>query len=94
MYGTIQLSDVIFGAHVSSLSSAKDRLSSVSPTKADMTSESKVLDLYEQQFHELQALIRSYVTLLEADISLIQETGQELIRTDHTLGQSLFSGLN
>ncbi|HEM3598949.1 TPA: hypothetical protein U1C28_002096 [Streptococcus suis] len=50
--------------------------------------------LYQEQFKELSALVITYASLLETDIALISQTGQELVHTDNVLGHALFSGLN
>ncbi|MBF0819753.1 TIGR04197 family type VII secretion effector [Streptococcus acidominimus] len=94
MYGVIQLSDVVFLSHVSKFSTAKASLADGSKPVFEMTSESKVLDLYQQQFDDLYQLITQYTTLLETDIARISDAGKELTRTDNVLGKSLFSGLN
>ena len=52
MYGTIQLSEVLFNAHISSLTKAQASLVGVSKPNFNTTSESKVLDLYQEQFNE------------------------------------------
>ena len=52
------------------------------------------MKLYQEQFKELSALVTTYVSLLETDIALISQTGQELVHTDNVLGHALFSGLN
>ena len=44
MFGTIQLSDVIFGSHVSSMSKAKESLAGVGKPTFNTTGESKALD--------------------------------------------------
>ena len=92
MYGTIQLSQVVFGMHVSSLSGAKNSLMSVQKPKIEKTSTSQVLDLYHEQFEELYQLVVNYNALLEKDIAQLTETGQELKQTDQGLGHVL-SGL-
>ena len=46
MFGTIQLSDVLFGSHVSSMSKAKESLAGVGKPTFNTTGESKALDLY------------------------------------------------
>lgn len=94
MFGTIQLSNVAFGSHVISLTSAKESLAGVSSTLPETTSDSKVMKLYQEQFKELSALVITYASLLETDIALISQTGQELFHTDNVLGHALFSGLN
>ena len=83
MYGTIQLSEVLFSSHISSLTKAQAGLSGVSNPSFKTTSESKAL--YQ--------LMTSYTNLLGADIALMAATGKELARTDTVLGQNLFSGL-
>ena len=93
MYGTIQLSEVLFSSHISSLTKAQANLAGVSKPTFKTTSESKVLDLYQEQFEELCQLMTSYTSLLGADIALMAATGKELARTDTVLGQTLFSGL-
>ena len=93
MYGTIQLSEVLFSSHISSLTKAQAGLSGVSKPSFKTTSESKVLDLYQEQFEALYQLMTSYTNLLGADIALMAATGKELARTDTVLGQNLFSGL-
>lgn len=93
MYGTIQLSEVLFNSHISSLSKAKASLAGVSKSSFKTTSESKVLDLYQEQFEELCQLMTSYTSLLGTDIALMAATGKELARTDTVLGQNMFSGL-
>ena len=93
MYGTIQLSEVLFNSHISSLTKAQASLAEVSKPTFKTTSESKVLDLYQEQFNELCQLMTSYTSLLGADIALMAATGKELARTDTVLGQTLFSGL-
>ena len=59
MYGTIQLSEVLFNAHISSLTKAQASLAGVSKPNFNTTSESKVLDLYQEQFNELYQLMTS-----------------------------------
>ena len=93
MYGTIQLSEVLFNSHISSLSKAQASLTGVSKPIFKTTSESKVLDLYQEQFNELCQLMTSYTSLLGADIALMAATGKELARTDTVLGQNMFPGL-
>ena len=93
MYGTIQLSEVLFNSHISSLTKAQVSLAGVSKPTFKTTSESKVLDLYQEKFEELCQLMTSYTSLLGADIALMAATGKELARTDTVLGQTLFSGL-
>ena len=93
MYGTIQLSEVLFNSHISSLTKAQASLTGVSKPTFKTTSESKVLDLYQEQFNELCQLMTSYTSLLETDIALMAATGKELARTDTVLGQNLFPGL-
>ena len=93
MYGTIQLSEVLFNSHISSLTKAQASLAGVSKPTFKTTSESKVLDLYQEQFEELCQLMTSYTSLLGTDIALMAATGKELARTDTVLGQTMFSGL-
>ena len=93
MYGTIQLSEVLFSSHISSLTKAQAGLSGVSKPSFKTTSESKVLDLYQEQFNELHSLVKTYATLLETDIALMADTGKEMHRTDSVLGQNMFPGL-
>lgn len=93
MYGTIQLSEVLFNSHISSLTKAQASLTGVSKPTFKTTSESKVLDLYQEQFNELCQLMTSYTSLLETDIALMAATGKELARTDTILGQTMFPGL-
>ena len=93
MYGTIQLSEVLFNAHISSLTKAQASLAGVSKPNFNTTSESKVLDLYQEQFNELYQLMTIYTSLLGTDIALMAATGKELARTDTALGQTMFSGL-
>ena len=93
MYGTIQLSEVLFNSHISSLTKAQASLTGVSKPTFKTTSESKVLDLYQEQFNELCQLMTSYTSLLGADIALMAATGNELARTDTVLGQTMFPGL-
>ena len=93
MYGTIQLSEVLFNSHISSLTKAQASLAGVRKPTFKTTSESKVLDLYQEQFNELCQLMTSYTSLLGADIALMAATGKELARTDTVLGQTLFSAL-
>ena len=93
MYGTIQLSEVLFNSHISSLTKAQASLTGVSKPTFKTTSESKVLDLYQEQFNELCQLMTSYTSLLGADIALMAATGKELARTDTILGQTMFPGL-
>ena len=50
MYETIQLSEVIFGMHILSLSNSKNSLVSVNKPSLQKTSNSAVLDLYQEQF--------------------------------------------
>ena len=92
MYGTIQLSEVIFGMHITSLSNSKNSLVSVNKPNLQKTSKSAVLDLYQEQFEELYQLVVNYNALLEKDIAQLTETGQELKQTDQGLGHVL-SGL-
>ena len=92
MYETIQLSDVIFGMHILSLSNSKNSLVSVNKPNLQKTSKSAVLDLYQEQFEELYQLVVNYNALLEKDIAQLEETGQELKQTDKGLGFVL-SGL-
>ena len=68
MYGTIQLSEVLFNAHISSLTKAQASLAGVSKPNFNTTSESKVIDLYQEQFNELYQLMTSYTSLLGTDI--------------------------
>ena len=93
MYGTIQLSEVLFNAHIGSLSKAKASLAGVGKPSFNTTATSKGLDLYQEQFNELYQLMTSYTSLLGTDIALMSATGKELARTDTVLGQTLFSGL-
>ena len=93
MFGTIQLSDVLFGSHVSSMSKAKESLAGVGKPTFNTTGESKALDLYQEQFNELHQLVKSYTALLGADLALMTATGKELYRTDSVLGQNMFPGL-
>ena len=93
MYGTIQLSEVLFSSHISSLTKAQASLAGVSKPTFKTTSESKVLDLYQKQFEDLCQLMTSYTSLLGTDIALMAATGKELARTDTVLGQTLFPGL-
>ena len=92
MYGTIQISEVIFGIHIISLSNSKNNLVSVNKPSLQKTSNSAVLDLYQEQFEELYQLVVNYNALLEKDIAQLEETGQELKQTDKGLGFVL-SGL-
>lgn len=92
MYETIQLSEVIFGMHILSLSNSKNSLVSVNKPNLQKTSKSAVLDLYQEQFEELYQLVVNYNALLEKDIAQFAETGQELKQTDQGLGHIL-SGL-
>ena len=92
MYGTIKLSEVIFGMHILSLSNSKNSLVSVNKPNLQKTSKSAVLDLYQEQFEELYQLVVNYNALLEKDIAQLTETGQELKQTDQGLGHVL-SGL-
>ena len=92
MYETIQLSEVIFGMHILSLSNSKNSLVSVNKPNLQKTSKSAVLDLYQEQFEELYQLVVNYNALLEKDIAQLEETGQELKQTDQGLGHVL-SGL-
>ena len=92
MYETIQLSEVIFGMHILSLSNSKNSLVSVNKPSLQKTSNSAVLDLYQEQFEELYQLVVNYNALLEKDIAQLEETGQELKQTDKGLGFVL-SGL-
>lgn len=92
MYETIQLSEVIFGMHILSLSNSKNSLVSVNKPNLQKTSKSAVLDLYQEQFEELYQLVVNYNALLEKDIAQLEETGQELKQTDKGLGFVL-SGL-
>lgn len=92
MYGTIQLSEVIFGMRINSLSNSKNSLASVNKPNLQKTSKSAVLDLYQEQFEELYQLVVNYNALLEKDIAQLEETGQELKQTDKGLGIVL-SGL-
>ena len=50
MYGTIQLSEVIFGMHIISLSNSKNSLVSVNKPNLQKTSKSAVLDLSNLPF--------------------------------------------
>ena len=93
MYGTIQLSEVLFSSHIGGLTKAQAGLSGVSKPSFKTTSESKVLDLYQEQFEALYQLMTSYTNLLGADIALMAATGKELARTDTVLGQTMFPGL-
>ena len=92
MYGTIQLSEVIFGMRINSLSKSKNSLASVNKPNLQKTSKSAVLDLYQEQFEELYQLVVNYNELVEKDIAQLEETGQELKQTDKGLGFVL-SGL-
>lgn len=92
MYETIQLSEVIFGMHILSLSNSKNSLVSVNKPNLQKTSKSAVLDLYQEQFEELYQLVVNYNALLEKDIAQLEEIGQELKQTDKGLGFVL-SGL-
>lgn len=89
MYETIQLSEVIFGMHILSLSNSKNSLVSVNKPNLQKTSKSAVLDLYQEQFEELYQLVVNYNALLEKDIAQFAETGQELKQTDQGLGHVL-----
>ena len=93
MFGTIQLSDVLFGSHVSSMSKAKESLAGVGKPTFNTTGESKALDLYQEQFNELYQLVKSYTALLGVDLALMTATGTEMYRTDSALGQNMFPGL-
>ena len=93
MFGTIQLSEVLFNSHIGSLSKAKESLAGVGKPTFNTTGESKALDLYQEQFNELHQLVKSYKALLGADLALMMATGKELYRTDGVLGQNLFHGL-
>ena len=93
MYGTIQLSEVLFNSHIGSLSKAKASLAGVGKPSFNTTATSKGLDLYQEQFNELHQLMTSYTSLLGTDIALMSATGKELARTDTVLGQTMFSGL-
>lgn len=53
MFGVIQLSEVVFGAHVLSLTAAKASLSDVKASFPSHQSSSKVLDLYQAEFEAL-----------------------------------------
>ena len=92
MYGTIQLSEVIFGMRINSLSNSKNSLASVNKPNLQKTSKSAVLDLYQEQFEELYQLVVNSNALLEKDIAQLEETGQELKQTDKGIGIVL-SGL-
>ncbi|MFC2770464.1 MAG: hypothetical protein ACFN4R_07860 [Streptococcus gordonii] len=50
------------------------------------------MNLYQKQFNDLYQLVKSYTTLLGADLALMMATGKELYRTDGVLGQNLFPG--
>ncbi|HEL0006238.1 TPA: TIGR04197 family type VII secretion effector [Streptococcus equi subsp. zooepidemicus] len=89
MFGVIQLSEVVFGAHVLSLTAAKASLSDVKASLSSHQSSSKVLDLYQAEFEALSQLVAAYARLLEKDIALIAEAGQELALTDKQLGQAI-----
>lgn len=89
MFGVIQLSEVVFGAHVLSLTAAKASLSDVKASFPSHQSLSKVLDLYQAEFEALSQLVAAYARLLEKDIALIAEAGQELALTDKQLGQAI-----
>ena len=91
MYGTIQLSEVLFNSHIGSLSKAS--LAGVGKPSFNTTATSKGLDLYQEQFNELHQLVKTYTTLLETDIALMAATGKEMHRTDSVLGQNMFPGL-
>ena len=93
MYGTIQLSEVLFNSHIGSLSKAKASMAGVGKPSFNTTATSKGLDLYQEQFNELCQLMTSYTSLLGTDIALMVATGKELARTDTVLGQNLFPGL-
>lgn len=93
MFGIIQLSQIAFGVRVSSLKTAKDSLKGVAHSHPELNSESKVIDLYKSQFDELVSLVSTYAAFLETDITLISDTGKELINMDNQLGQSLASGI-
>ena len=93
MYGTIQLSEVLFNSHISSLTKAQASLAGVNKPSFNTTAESKGLDLYQEQFNDLCQLVKIYTTLLETDIALMVGTGKELYRTDNVLGQNMFPGL-
>ncbi|ORO75066.1 TIGR04197 family type VII secretion effector [Streptococcus oralis] len=93
MYGTIQLSEVLFNSHIGSLSKAKASLAGVGKPSFNTTATSKGLDLYQEQFNELHQLVKTYATLLETDIALMAGTGKEMHRTDSVLGQNMFPGL-
>lgn len=93
MFGIIQLSQIAFGARVGSLKTAKDSLKGVTHSHPELSSESKVIDLYKSQFDELVSLVSTYAAFLETDITLISDTGKELINMDNQLGQSLASGI-
>ena len=53
MYGTIQLSEVLFNSHIGSLSKAKASLAGVGKPSFNTTATSKGLDWYQEQFNEL-----------------------------------------
>ena len=93
MYGTIQLSEVLFNSHIGSLSKARASLAGVGKPSFNTTATSKGLDLYQEQFNELHSLVKTYATLLETDIALMAATGKEMHRTDSVLGQNMFPGL-
>ncbi|WP_231196797.1 hypothetical protein [Streptococcus equi] len=48
-----------------------------------------MLDLYQSEFEALSQLVAAYARLLEKDIALIAEAGQELALTDKQLGQAI-----
>lgn len=56
MFGTIQLSNVAFGSHVISLTSAKESLAGVSSTLPETTSDSKVMELIRNSSRSCQLL--------------------------------------
>ena len=83
MYGTIQLSEVIFGMHIISLSNSKNSLVSVNKPSLQKTSKSAVLDLYQEQFEELYQLVVNYNALLEKDIAQLAGPPPEIVQSIH-----------
>ncbi|MGT2772528.1 hypothetical protein [Streptococcus marimammalium] len=89
MFGIIQISQVVFSAHISSFRSAEKMLAGLDPTFPEYSGKSNVIELYQKQFDELAKLMTSYVTFLEKDLSLMSQTGKELFAVDQQLREKI-----
>lgn len=82
---TIKLNQVIFLTHTGQLSTAQRELSSIAINLPNVTSQSKVLDHYNQQFQALSQMIKQYSHLLNQDIDKMKTTGTSLSTQDDAL---------